>query len=73
MVKKMSEDKQIVVNYMGEPVHITLTKNAKGQYQYEISYHGSDPFQTAEVVAELTKKVEEHIQTLYEKYGRRND
>ena len=70
-MRKMSEDKQIIVNYMGEPTHITLTKNAKGQYQYEISYHGSDPDQTVDMVEELSMKMEVHIQNLYDKYGKR--
>ena len=37
----MIPESKIVTTNIGEPVHVTLTKNTKG-YQWEISVFGSD-------------------------------
>ena len=32
-------EEQVVTQHMGEPVHITITRNAKGDIQWEVSLH----------------------------------
>ena len=31
-----------VVTHIGEPIHISISRNAKGNIQYEVSVHMSD-------------------------------
>ena len=50
-----------VVNSLQQPVHITLTKNAKG-YNWEVSVHG-------ESVGDTIYKVEQAERELKDKYG----
>jgi hypothetical protein len=42
---------------MAQPYHITLTKNAKGVYQWEISVHEETPEKVFETVQGLDAKL----------------
>ncbi len=35
-------EESVVVQKIAEPLHLTITRNAKGKYQYEISVHTPD-------------------------------
>ena len=50
------EDIQRIIH--DRPVHIELSKNAKGNYQYTISYYGSDPLECLEIIKEITGQLE---------------
>jgi len=43
------------------PCHIEVSKNAKGNYQYSVSYHGKDPLECLDTV----KNVIEELEILY--------
>lgn len=55
----MSERSESGVIKYAEPVHLTITLNAKGKIQYEISVHGQTDVDTAEVSFRLEDKVKE--------------
>lgn len=42
MTETIPESIQRTISEMKQPVHITITKNAKGDYQWEISIHETD-------------------------------
>jgi hypothetical protein len=48
---------QVVETRMAQPVHLTLTKNAKAQHQWEISIHA----ETTEKVLEQTLELDEAL------------
>lgn len=50
------EDIQRIIH--DRPVHIELSKNAKGNYQYTVSYYGSDPVECLEIIKEVTEQLE---------------
>ena len=33
-------EEQVITQHIAEPVHVTITRNAKGDIQYEVSVHG---------------------------------
>ena len=53
------------IQKLAEPVHLTITRNAKGKVQYEISIHGPDEatveHQTAELEDWVHRKYEGHL------------
>lgn len=50
------EDIQRIIH--DRPVHIELSKNARGNYQYTVSYYGSDPVECLEIIKEVTEQLE---------------
>ncbi len=59
------EDIQRIIH--DRPVHIELSKNAKGNYQYSVSYYGNDPAECLEIM----KNVVEQLEILYGLEGTR--
>ena len=55
----MNEPQRIITS-IGEPVHVTLTKNTKG-YQWDISVFGAD----ADKVLATIKTVDANLKTEY--------
>jgi hypothetical protein len=38
----LTDEQHIVINTLGQPIHVTLTKTSKGTYNWEVSVHGKD-------------------------------
>ena len=55
----MPED---TIQKLAEPVHLTITRNAKGKVQFEISIHSADTSKVEHDTAEL----EDWVQKKYE-------
>jgi hypothetical protein len=53
---------QRIINSFEQPIHITLTKNAKGSYQWEISVH-------APTLKEAIDQIKEADSILTNQYG----
>ena len=56
------DDRRPLTYIYAQPVHITLTRNAKGTYQWEISIH-------AETVEKTLEQIDETEAELKAKYG----
>ncbi len=52
---------QITTTKMAEPVHLIVTRNAKGEYQYEISIHAA----TVDEVLAQTKAIDDQVKAMY--------
>ena len=50
-------DEQQITTRMAEPVHLTISRSAKGKIQYEISIHAATVDDTAWQVFELENRV----------------
>ena len=47
------------IQKLAEPVHVTITRNAKGKVQYEFSVHAATPPEVELIVGELEKWVQD--------------
>lgn len=61
----MSEEPQKVISQIAQPYHVTLTKNAKGQYQWEISVHELTP----ELVLNAVNGLDDELRKRYNANG----
>lgn len=55
----MTAEEQIVTSHIAEPCHITVTRNAKGDIQFEVSIHGVDVADTLRMVLEAEAALSE--------------
>ena len=54
-----TKEPTVTIQKLAEPVHLTITRNAKGKVQYEISIHGADTAKVEHDTAELEFWVQE--------------
>lgn len=55
----MSETRVDNYSHIGEPIHISVSKNSKGDFQYEVSYYDQEPERCFSIVKEVVSKLEE--------------
>ena len=58
----MQAEETIQITTMAEPVHITVTRNAKGRYQYEISVHTKTADEAFDIGVELDARLKKHFE-----------
>ncbi|MGP8056806.1 MAG: hypothetical protein ACLP9K_04300 [Nitrososphaerales archaeon] len=59
-VETLSGEEHRPLTYVyAQPVHVTLTRNAKGTYQWEISVHAETVEKTLEQVNQVDKELDE--------------
>ena len=56
-----TKEPTVTIQKLAEPVHLTITRNAKGKVQYEISIHTA----SVDDVAEQTKQLEAWVQAKF--------
>ena len=52
-----TEQETFNIQTIAEPVHVILTRNAKGNYQWEIGYHGRSVNDTLDMLAEIDSRL----------------
>jgi hypothetical protein len=50
-------EESLVITKMSEPIHVTITRSAKGRYQWEISIHGATADETLETGIRIDKQL----------------
>ncbi len=62
-------EEQIVTQRMAEPVHITLTRNAKGDIQWEVSIHGPTTKEAVDNTLEMAERAAAYLNEKHPKGG----
>ena len=56
----MSAEQHTVINTLGQPIHVTITKTSKGSYNWEVSVHGKDIDETLRLTKQQVVRIDDY-------------